>query len=236
MLLECVPRIFGNLFSEGWDRIRQTRNPLARLQKRFETVLPVLKEFCAIIQLSKEAIEDSDPKIKQLGEQTYLSIRSPLEADITKGIEQGTVKPVDPKITATYMIGVIENLYYLQTIDKNLQPSVIWDNAGINVTWNDNLRPAQDKTLENLTDSFERDGYEFLDLLIDFLHVNRSQFPDFQKSVEGLNLKSLFINDATEFNYYFNINESTSYFFSILDVIWKVQREEIFAALKSYHF
>lgn len=129
LLLECVPRIFSRLFAEGWDQIRQAKNPLERLRKRFEAVMPVLKEFCSIIQISKEAIEDSDPKIKQLGEQTYLSIRHPLETDIKKGIEQGIIKPIDPKITATYMIGAIESLYYLQTIDNNLKPSVTWENV-----------------------------------------------------------------------------------------------------------
>ncbi len=129
LLLECVPRIFSELFSGGWDLIRQADDPLERLQQRAQAVLPVLKEFCAIIQLSKEAMEDPDPKIKKLGEQTYISIRTPLESDVARGIQMGVFKPADTKIVATFLIGIMENLYYLQTTDKNHQAQAIWDSV-----------------------------------------------------------------------------------------------------------
>lgn len=127
LLFECVPIIFESIFATGWDKIRQIKDPTERLQFRAEMVLPFLKEFCAIIQLSKEAIEDADPKIKQLGEQVYLSIRKPVESDIRKAIDNGIFKEMDPKIAATLMLGVMENVYYLQTIDKQIAAEKIWN-------------------------------------------------------------------------------------------------------------
>ncbi|MFZ5570677.1 MAG: MerR family transcriptional regulator [Thermodesulfobacteriota bacterium] len=127
LLLECVPRIFGELFSAGWDRIRKIQHPLKRLEMRARTVFPVLKEFCAIVQLSKEAIEDSDPKIHQLGDRTYRSICRPLEDDIRKGIETGLFQPVNTRVAAIFMIGIMENIYYLQRTDPTIQPERIWD-------------------------------------------------------------------------------------------------------------
>ncbi|RJP76189.1 MAG: MerR family transcriptional regulator [Desulfobacteraceae bacterium] len=127
LLLECVPRIFSELFSEGWERLRKIKNPLERLEQRAKTVLPVLSEFCSIIQLSKEAMEDPDPKLQYLGEQTYLSIRSPLESDIEKSIAGGLIKKIDPKIAATFLIGAMESLNYLPTIEKNVHPNSFWD-------------------------------------------------------------------------------------------------------------
>ncbi len=127
LLLECVPRIFRELFEDGWERIRKIDHPLKRLEMRAQTVLPVLKEFCAIIQLSKEAMEDNDPKLKHLGEQTYRSICRPLESDIQKAIKAGLIQPVNPRLAACFMIGIMENLYYLQTIDPDLRPEKIWD-------------------------------------------------------------------------------------------------------------
>ena len=127
LLLECVPRIFKELFSEGWEKIRKIKNPLERLEQRAKTVLPVLSEFCAIIQLSKEAMEDPDPKLQYLGEQTYLSIRSPLESDIEKSIAGGLIKRIDPKIGATFLMGAMESLNYLPTIEKNKHPDSFWD-------------------------------------------------------------------------------------------------------------
>jgi AcrR family transcriptional regulator len=127
LLLECVPRIFGELFSEGWEKLRRIKNPLVRLEHRAKTVLPVLSEFCAIIQLSKEAMEDPDPKLQYLGEQTYISIRRPLESDIEKSIAQGLIKKIDPKIAATFLIGAMESLNYLPMIEKNVHPNTFWD-------------------------------------------------------------------------------------------------------------
>lgn len=127
LLLECVPRIFSELFSEGWERLRKIKNPLERLEQRAKTVLPVLSEFCSIIQLSKEAMEDPDPKLQYLGKQTYMSIRSPLESDIEKSIAGGLIKKIDPKIAATFLIGAMESLNYLPTIENNVHPNAFWD-------------------------------------------------------------------------------------------------------------
>ncbi len=126
LLLECVPRIFNELFQNHWNLIRQAKEPQKRLEQRAYAVIPVLKEFCAIIQLSKEAMEDIDPNIRQLGEETYLSIRKPLEMDIERGIRQGAFQPIDSKIVSTMMIGLIENMYYMQTIDSKQNITDIW--------------------------------------------------------------------------------------------------------------
>ncbi len=131
LLLECIPLIFEKMFSIGWEKVRKIEEPLDRLRARGEMVFPVLKEFCSIIQLSKEAIEDPDPKIKKLGEDTYKSIRLPLESDIKRGIDRGVFQSVDPRVASTLMIGMMENVYYLQTIDKSIEKKTIWNSFTI---------------------------------------------------------------------------------------------------------
>ena len=128
LLLECVPMIFQELFSQGWDKIRNERNPLKRLELRAQTVFPVLSEFCSIIALCKEAMEDPDPKLKRMGRETFLSIRKPLEIDIQRGIEKGILRTVDSKITGTIMIGIIESMYYLKDLDQSMDHEAIWKN------------------------------------------------------------------------------------------------------------
>lgn len=120
LFLECVPRIFEEMFSSGWNDIRKVYNPIERLEIRFQLVLNTLKEFCAILQLAKEAMADSDPKLKQLGEKTYLSIRRPIESDIKKAITRGIFQPIDVEMTASFMIAMVENLYYMQAINSSL--------------------------------------------------------------------------------------------------------------------
>ena len=117
LFLACVPRIFEEMFSRGWEDIRKVYDPLERLEMRFKLVLNALKEFCAILQLAKEAMADSDPKLKELGTQTYLSIRRPLESDIKKAVDRGVFQPVNVEMTASLMIAVVENMYYMQEIN-----------------------------------------------------------------------------------------------------------------------
>ena len=119
---------------------------------------------------------------------------------------------------------VFVNFAYSKNLYKD---TVIWNNSGINVTWSDEYRPAQKETLKKVSDSLEHDGYEYLDLLIEFLNDNKTQFSEFQTSIKGKNLNELFINDADEFNFYYNINNSVSYFFEILDMVRRVQRTSI---------
>jgi AcrR family transcriptional regulator len=128
LLLECVPMIFKDLFSKGWEKIRNEKNPLKRLELRAQAVFPVLSEFCSIVTLCKEAMEDTDAKLKRMGRETFLSIRKPLEQDIEKGIEEGIFQPTDPKVMGTVMIGIIESMYYLKDLDQTITQEAIWKN------------------------------------------------------------------------------------------------------------
>ena len=129
LFLECVPRIFEELFSRGWDRIRQVRDPLKRLELRAQLVFPVLDEFCTILHLCKECLDDPDPKLKRLGEETWLSIRKPLEQDIQRGIREGSFQDVDPAVASTFLVGIMEGLHSLQTVDRQPPSSHTWDQA-----------------------------------------------------------------------------------------------------------
>ena len=127
LFLECVPRIFNELFATGWERIKKIDNAKNRLEIRAQMVLPVLKEFCAILQLSKEAMETGDPKIQALGEMTYHSIRRPIESDIENGIQQGIFRKTDPKIAATVFIGIMESLNTLHVFDHQAISPAVWE-------------------------------------------------------------------------------------------------------------
>jgi AcrR family transcriptional regulator len=117
LFLECVPRLFEEMFSEGWDELRQIYNPVDRLERRFELVLAGIKEFCAILQLAREAMEDPDPKLKGLGNRIYRSVCKPVESDIYKGIKRGVFFPVDIPTAANLMIAAVESIYYMQTFN-----------------------------------------------------------------------------------------------------------------------
>lgn len=126
LFLECVPRIFNDLFASGWEQIRQIDDPLTRLETRARMVMPVLKEFCAILQLSREAVEETDAKVNALGRQVYHSIRRPIASDIEKGIEGGYFRKMDAGIGASVFIGIMESLNDMQRFDNQSLTPETW--------------------------------------------------------------------------------------------------------------
>ena len=118
LFLECTPLIFEILFSEGWAKIQLEKNPLKRLALRVQTVQPVREELSAIIKLSKEVLNEDDPKLKSLGNQIILSIREPIEADLKKSIKEGLLPPINPKIVSIMVIIIIENFDFILTAEK----------------------------------------------------------------------------------------------------------------------
>jgi AcrR family transcriptional regulator len=127
LFLECIPRIFNELFATGWERIKKIDDAKNRLETRAQMVLPVLGEFCAILRLSKEAMEESDIKIQALGERTYRSIRRPIASDIEKGIQQGIFRKTDARVAASVFIGIMESLNDLRLFDNQPLSPTIWD-------------------------------------------------------------------------------------------------------------
>ncbi|MFP4475169.1 MAG: MerR family transcriptional regulator [Desulfatibacillaceae bacterium] len=125
LFLECVPMIFTELFSRGWEEIAREKDPLKRLQMRARLTLPVLNEFVAILSLCREAMDDPDPNLKNLGRQVFASIRKPLEVEIKKGMADGSFRKVNPRVFATMMIGVMEGLEYLVTYDRDFHAEKI---------------------------------------------------------------------------------------------------------------
>ena len=127
LFLECIPLIFNELFATGWERVKKIDDAKNRLEIRARMVLPVLKEFCAILHLSKEAMENSDPKIQALGEMTYHSIRRPIESDIEKGIRQGIFRKTDARIAAVVFIGIMESLNSMRVFDRQPISPAVWE-------------------------------------------------------------------------------------------------------------
>lgn len=120
LFLECVPLMFERFFSEGWDRIREEKDPYKRLMVRAEVTVPVIDKFFIIMKLCQEALKEEDPKIRNLGEQIFLSIYTPLEEDITKGIQQGIFRPVNPKLYSLLLISAMEGINSILSMNPDI--------------------------------------------------------------------------------------------------------------------
>jgi AcrR family transcriptional regulator len=125
LFLECAPLIFEKFFSEGLEKVKTEKDPFKRLSIRAEIVIPVIREFSTILRLSREAMKETDPNLKNLGEKIYRSICHPIEADIAKGIKQGTFRAVNPKIYSYFMIGIIEQIDDALTMNPDISSTSI---------------------------------------------------------------------------------------------------------------
>lgn len=120
LFLECVPLIFKKFFYEGWEKIRKEKDPYRRLMMRAEITIPVIDEFITILRLSREAIRESNPNIRKLGKSIYRSVCRPIEADITRGIEQGTFRAVNPGLYSSMIVGIMENIENIIAMNPNI--------------------------------------------------------------------------------------------------------------------
>jgi AcrR family transcriptional regulator len=125
LFLECTPGIFEALFSRGWEKILQENDPQKRLDLRIQTVMPVRKEFSAIIKLSMEVLNEDDPNLRSLGKQIILSIREPIEADLSKLIEKGLLPSLNPKILSILVIIIIESFDFILAVEKDFSQASI---------------------------------------------------------------------------------------------------------------
>jgi len=125
LFLECTPSIFQALFSEGWGKILQEKNPQKRLYLRMQTVLPVRKELSAIIKLSKEVLNEDDPKLRSLGNQIISSIREPIEADLRKSMDAGLLPPLSPRIVSIMVVIIIESFDFILAVEKELDQTTM---------------------------------------------------------------------------------------------------------------
>jgi len=117
LFLECAPMIFEELFSKGWNLVRKEKDPYRRLLLRIEISWPVIRKLSTMLQLSKEALQDVDPKIRELGAMVFLSFFKPIESDIKEGINKGIFRKLDPGMLSCILIGFIESLEYFLAFD-----------------------------------------------------------------------------------------------------------------------
>lgn len=99
----------------------------------------------------------------------------------------------------------LANFGYMLAIDK-LNVNV--GQTGITVTVSNNLEPASQWRVDAFKQNLESTGYSALEGLIKFLEENRTDFPEWVSSDAYSYQKKFFVNNASEFKQYTEINIS----------------------------
>lgn len=109
--------------------------------------------------------------------------------------------------------------------------NVIVNSSGIQVTWNERTRPANDWQLDRMADALRDLAFENIDELLKFLVANKDalEITDVKelKTTEGL-----FINNADEFNQYYDIDYSPRFFMELVPIIRDIELRFLLPILK----
>lgn len=118
----------------------------------------------------------------------------------------------------------LANLAYLLYIPiGNIQIS----DSGFHVTETANKKIASQYRIEDIKKSFKEAGYEGIDVLLEFLEDNASTYSKWKSSGAYTIFKQFFINTATDFSDYFDINSSRLTFLSMKSTMKKIEEFEI---------
>jgi hypothetical protein len=109
--------------------------------------------------------------------------------------------------------------------------NVIVNSSGIQVTWNDRMRPANDWQLDRMGDALKELAFENIDELLSFLFENSEKLE--VESVKALlKIKDLFINSAAEFNNWYDIGFSNRFFYELMPIIRDIENRFLKPILK----
>lgn len=109
--------------------------------------------------------------------------------------------------------------------------NVIVNSSGIQVTWHDRMRPANDWQLDRMADALRDLAFENIDELLQFLYVYGEKL-GVETEVKLLRVKNLFINSAEEFNPFYDIGYSPRFFFELTPIIAEIERRYVLPILK----
>lgn len=97
------------------------------------------------------------------------------------------------------------------------------DDAGIRIANTENMKTAFEWQIEMLKKSFQDAGFDGLETLLKFLETNKTIYTLWAASTSYTEFKTMFINTASDFSKYYNINNSRRTFLAINGIMKKVE-------------
>jgi AcrR family transcriptional regulator/predicted DNA-binding transcriptional regulator AlpA len=118
LFMECVDRVFQEMFADVWEEIKGEKNPIARLNKRGEVVLKGHPQFIDMMNVLK-SIEEDDPPLAAKKREIYASIVEPVKRDLARAIAMGLIPDIDTEIAAYITVGYLESAWLLLNINDS---------------------------------------------------------------------------------------------------------------------
>lgn len=118
---------------------------------------------------------------------------------------------------------------YLDLVDTM---DLVHTSAGFAVTSNPNMTPASKDRVAKFKAGMERNAYNGLEALLEFLEEKASDYPDWQKSDTYKDIQNHFIDSAKEFDTYVRIGRNRRTFLAMLPHIGDIEIFKIKSIVK----
>ncbi len=125
-------------------------------------------------------------------------------------------------------------LPYIQRAETNMAAlyyipmgNIMAQNGGLVVPSGQNFAPASQYRVEELKDSVRMLAHKAFESLIDYLVENHAAFPDYTASTAKAEALELFINSASDFSLYFNIQNNRWVYWNIRAILTRMEEDKI---------
>jgi AcrR family transcriptional regulator len=119
LFIECMDQVFDAMFKDVWEEIKNEKNPIQRLRKRYEVVMKSHPQFIDMLQVLRMAVED-DPRLDTKRREIYASVYDTVKHDIKGAVETGLIHPKpserDIELMSHIFVGFLETANFILTM------------------------------------------------------------------------------------------------------------------------
>lgn len=127
LFIECADKIFFAMYDDVWQEIKNEQDMAERLKKRWLAFYRSYPRWRDMMNLIKGAAVGGHPPFAEKLKQVIHQIIDPIIRDIQRGMQQGSVRQLDPRLVGFMLMGMAEYCAYLLYEDKTYNPEEMSD-------------------------------------------------------------------------------------------------------------
>lgn len=131
LFIECADKIFFAMYDDVWQEIKNEKNMVERLRKRGSAFFRSYPQWKDMMNLIRGAAVGDHPPFAEKLKQVMHQIIDPIIHDVERGVQQGSIRQLDPTLAGFVLMGIAEYCTYLLYEDKTYNPEEtldkIWD-------------------------------------------------------------------------------------------------------------
>ena len=128
LFLECADRVFYELYSHDWEKIKKETDMVKRLEMRLKAFIKSYPKWSDMMNILKGMAAGNNEKGLKKYKEILRQITRPIARDVDRAVRQKLVKKMDSTMTAYMLLGAADycaRLYYEKgyTLDEILRYS-----------------------------------------------------------------------------------------------------------------